>query len=103
VEAPAVVAPETGVSAATDTGTDLSWVTFSSEEGERCGATTVDCPAEAVAAAFWKQTCRCDPDRQPLCVEHRDATARDAAETGPLFECARCGFPVRLLRIEPLR
>jgi hypothetical protein len=84
--------------------TDLSWVTFSDDDGgERCGSVTVDCPAEAVAVAFWRHTCRCDPDRQPLCVEHRDDTARDVAESGPLFECIRCGAPCLLLRIEPIR
>lgn len=84
-------------------GTDLSWVTFGSDDGERCGAIAVDCPREAVAAAFWEHICLCTPDRQPLCTRHRDSTAAKAARNGSRFSCALCGDPLLLLRIEPIR
>jgi hypothetical protein len=102
VEAPAVVAQEEAVSATfADTGTDLSWVTFSSDDGERCDGTDgADCPLEAVARSVWARTCEHAEETWLHCAAHRDMV-RDMCQGGTY--CTVCGTPGLLLRIEPIR
>jgi hypothetical protein len=91
------------VTAITEAPGSLDWVRFSDGEDERCAVQSVDCPAEAVAVAFYRVTCRCALTRQPLCVAHRDVLAELAAARGPYCRCRTCHADALLLRIEPLR
>lgn len=83
--------------------TDLGWVSFLGDEPEICQAEEDRCRAEAVAASFWKDKCRCSPDPMLLCAGHRDRLAREAIVSRNQFQCDNCGQDCELLRIEALR
>lgn len=81
----------------------LDWVTFSDDEAGDCEATRTDCPLEAVVRAVFVAYCKCCPNPQRLCAEHGDRTAANAQVKDGWFSCSRCGGPIFLLRIEPIR
>lgn len=91
------------MTAATVERTDLSWVTFSSDEADAC----CSCASEAVAVAVFSGRCNChghsDPGRHPMCVQCRRDMAALVAEEGPHLSCANCQAPLYFLRFEPIR
>ena len=92
------------MSTATDTGTDLGWVTFLSQDhGEACGYQ--DCRNQATHAGIFQVFKPCTHTRRPYCLAHRDLILLDARRAHGLFWCWTCGphATARLLRMEALR
>ena len=92
------------MSTATDTGTDLDWITFTGEDhGEACGYQ--DCRNQATHAGIFQVFRPCTHSRVPYCLTHRDVILRGAQKADGLFRCHACGphATARLLRMEALR
>ena len=92
------------MSTATDTGTDLDWVRFTSEDhDEVCGYR--GCQSHATHAGIFAVFKPCTHTRMPYCLTHREVILRDARKADGLFMCRICGpgSVVHLLRIEALR
>jgi len=88
----------------TETGIDLSWVTFSDDGDDQiCDVRNPECANEAVAVAHWEMTCTCRDCVWLLCVEHRDLLEGFCLVVGRRFRCPDCAAWITLLRIEPLR
>jgi len=92
------------MSTITEEDKDLSWVTFSGDDGQACGAYLESCPREAVISAVFTGGAACP--RYPghkirYCAAHRDWTAEKVAK-GSLFHCPACGEDyLAFLRWEP--
>ena len=90
------------MSTATDTGTDLGWAVFTSEEhGEACRFR--GCQSQATHAGIFGFPEPCTHRRWPYCLAHRDVILQDARKAGGLFGCKDCNVTGRLLRMEALR
>lgn len=89
---------------------DLSWVTFSDDDGtEQCEMRDAGalCAAQAVCVGIYVKLTRVcpHPDRVLYCLRHRDWILGQATMSGHLFRCCACGDPralARLLRVVPL-
>ena len=90
------------MSTATDTGTDLGWVQFTSEDhGEVCRFRS--CQSQATHAGIFGFPEPCPHRRWPYCLAHRDVILRTAESYSGVFGCGPCSVTGRLLRMEALR
>lgn len=91
----------------TTTTSDLSWVTFTSDEhAPRCDFRLGKCPAQATHAGIYKIVYGCTHDRILYCLAHRDLILNRAQHNGSRFVCRSICGPdslTILLRMEALR
>lgn len=87
---------------ATAADTSLHWVTFTAGDGDICdGTRSQPCTLEAVARARWDTGCSHHPRLTRHCAAHRDYVLDITSRS--YLVCYRCGAPVDLSSLEPVR